>query len=195
MTLHWTKLLKQMNIVTNIEDQSNKPDLRFWYNLDSHILTFQAPFLGLSRASKPEMPTPHLFSKLIMSHKLLGVPKVLIQGNLTLVSFRNWGLIRLNRAVPPCQQCPDVLSRRRRREWALKNAQRSWTHTRIDCRWVLEETRQRTWAVEGKVGGFWGLGIWDKIVLARNWRVFGFVLWICNGFSMTESHGIRNPIW
>lgn len=168
-----------------------KTDLRFGDNLDSHILPLQAPFSPLGRASITEMAAPHLFAKLIMSYKLLQEPEILIQRNLTFISFRDWGLIRLNGTVPSGEQCSNVLCWRRRRKWALENAQRGRTHTRVGGR-VLEKTGQGTWAVEGEVWGLAGLGTRQRVIVAGNYRVLGFGFWVFNGFSMTESHGIGN---
>lgn len=163
-------------------------DLWLWNNLDSHILALQAPLLGLGRASIPKMPTPHFIAKLIMSYKLFREPEILIQGNVTLTSFRDWGFIGLNRAMPASKQCPNVFRRRGRRERSLKNAQRRRTHAGVG-RGVLEETWQWTWAVKGKVWGFGGVGIeCIRLTFTGNCGILRLGFWVFCGFSMTESH-------
>lgn len=60
------------------------------------MMTFQATFLPLSRASKPKMTTTHLTINLIVRTKLLGESESLIKANLTLTPFRDRSLVRLS---------------------------------------------------------------------------------------------------
>ena len=136
------------------------------------------------------MATPHLLTHLVVSYKLLREPKVLVQTNFTLVSFGNCGLIRLNRTVPSSKQCPNMLCRRRWRKRPLKDPQGGGTHAWIGWR-VLETTRQWTWAVKGEFWGFGGLGVGRKLAITGNYKVLGLCLRVFNGFSLTESHGIK----
>lgn len=173
-----------------------KSDLWFWNDFDSHIQAFQATFLGLSRASIAEMASSHFVTELIVSSKVFRKSEILVQTNITLASLGNGGLIGLDGAMSSGEQCPDVLCGWRRRERSLEDSQRSWTDTGIGigiCRWVLEETRERTWAVKWKVWGFLGPGIRWRLVWVWNYGGLGLSLVGFDGFSMTESHGIRKP--
>lgn len=142
------------------------------------------------------MPSSHFFTKFIMSSKMLGESKILVQTNITLTSLRYWGLIGLDGAMSSGEQCPDMLRRWRRWKWSFEDSQGRWTNTWIGigiCRWVLEETWERTWAVKWKVWGFSCLGIRWRKVWVLNCGDLGLRLVGFDGFSMTESHGIKNP--
>lgn len=119
-------------------------------------MAFEGALFGSGRASVAEMAAAHFVAKVIVSGKVLGVAKVLIQGYIALASFRDRSLIGFDGAMAASEKSPNVLGRRRRREGALEKAERGGGEAGVGGRGVLEEIGQRAGTVEWEIA--WGFG-------------------------------------
>lgn len=177
-----------------INQVSQNTNLSFWNNLDSHLLALQFSLLRLGRASIPKMPTPNLFSKLVLCEELLREAEALVQSLFNLAALRDGGLVRLHRSMPSGEQGLDVLRRRWRRERPLEDPERGRVDAGID-RGALVRARQRAWDVEGELGLLRGPGIRRRGLLNfGHCRDFFPVVRILDRFSMADTHRNQNPV-
>ena len=111
--------------ILTLTESDQEPNLGLRNDFNSYFLSLQASFFTFGRASIPKMPSTHLAINLVVRSKVFREAETLIKTDLELLAFGDRDPVGLvGGAVATREESAYVLSRGRRRERSLEDAQR-----------------------------------------------------------------------